>query len=67
MTTLEPQYIYIFLVLPSLFGLTLVCEGIYKVSHEQWSGLINVVLGVVFISFVVVAYFMFSNFFSGRV
>ena len=59
----DPQFYYIFLVLPSLFGITLIGEGIYKVSKEEWNGLINLVLGVIFIAFVVIAYFMFTTFF----
>lgn len=59
----DPQFYYIFLVLPSLFGITLIGEGIYKVSKEEWNGLINLVLGVVFIAFVVIAYFMFTTIF----
>lgn len=64
MAITDPQFMYIFLVLPSLFGLTLVGEGIYKVSREELSGLINLVLGVIFIGFVVVVYFMFTTHFS---
>ncbi|MFH1971275.1 MAG: hypothetical protein ABIJ05_02730 [Patescibacteria group bacterium] len=59
----DPQFYYIFLVLPSLFGITLIGEGIYKISKEEWNGLINLVLGVVFIAFVVISYFMFTTIF----
>ena len=59
----DPQFYYIFLVLPSLFGITLIGEGLYKISKGQWNGLINLVLGIIFIAFVVVAYFMFSTLF----
>ncbi|MFC1624920.1 hypothetical protein ACFL15_00935 [Patescibacteria group bacterium] len=64
MTVNDPQFIYIFLVLPSLFGITLVGEGLYKISKEEWNGLINLVLGVIFIGFVIVAYFMFTTLFT---
>lgn len=64
MTVNDPQFIYIFLILPSLYGFTLIGQGIYKVSKEEWNGLINLVLGVVFIGFVIVAYFMFTTLFS---
>lgn len=67
MTINDPQFIYIFLVLPSLFGITLVGEGLYKVSKEEWNGLINLILGVVFIGFVVIAYFMFTTLFTQSV
>lgn len=44
MTPNDPQFLYMILVLPSLFGLTLMGEGIYKCAHEEWSGLISVFL-----------------------
>ena len=63
----DPQFLYIFLILPALFGVTLIGEGICKVINEEWSGLINLVLGMVFIGFVVIAYFMFMNFFAQKI
>ena len=63
MTISDPQFMYIFLVLPSLFGITLVGESLYKLIHEEWGGLINLILGIIFIAFVVVAYFMLSSYF----
>jgi len=63
MTINDPQSYYIFLVIPSLFGITLMAEGIYKVSKEEWNGLVSLVLGVVFIAFVIVSYFMFTTIF----
>ena len=59
----DPQFYYIFLVLPSLFGITLIGEGIYKVSKEEWNGLVSLVLGLIFIAFVIVSYFMFTTIF----
>jgi len=63
MTINDPQFYYIFLVIPSLFGITLMAEGIYKASKEEWNGLVSLVLGVVFIAFVIVSYFMFTTIF----
>ncbi|MBU0998284.1 hypothetical protein KJ570_02045, partial [Patescibacteria group bacterium] len=57
------QFYYIFLVLPSIFGITLIGEGIYKVSKEEWNGLVSIVLGLIFIAFVIVSYFMFTTIF----
>jgi len=57
----DPQFLYMILVLPALFGLTLIGEGINKIFHEQWSGLVSVVFGVAFIGTVVFAYFFFSS------
>ena len=59
----DPQFYYVFLVLPSLFGITLIGEGIYKVSKEEWNGLVSLVLGLIFIAFVIVSYFMFTTIF----
>ena len=62
MTPRDPQFLYMILVLPSLFGLTLMGEGIYKCVHEEWSGLISVFFGILFIGMVVFAYFFFSSY-----
>lgn len=50
------------LVMPSLFGLTLTGEGIYKLMHEDKSGLISVFFGILFIGMVVFAYTFFSSY-----
>lgn len=50
------------LILPSLFGLTLIGEGLHKIANEEWSGLISVLFGVAFIAVVVFAYLFFSSF-----
>lgn len=54
------------LVLPSLFGLTLMGEGIYKLIHEDNSGFISVFFGMLFIAMVVFAYLFFSSYMGGR-
>lgn len=61
MTTQDPQFLYMILVLPSLFGLTLMGEGIYKCAHEEWSGLISIFFGILFIGMVAFAYLFFST------
>lgn len=65
MTPKDPQFVYMILVLPSLFGLTLMGEGIYKCVHEEWSGLISVFFGMLIVM-VVFAYLFFSSYMSGR-
>jgi hypothetical protein len=55
------------LVLPSLFGLTLVGEGINKLLHEEWSGLISIVFGLMFIGVVIFAFLFFSTYLKQRV
>lgn len=66
MTPRDPQFLYMILVLPSLFGLTLMGEGIYKCLHEEWSGLISIVFGVLFIGMVIFAYIFFSSHMIGK-
>ena len=58
----DPQFLYMILVLPSLFGLTLVGEGISKVIHEDWGGVLSIVFGLLFLGIVVFAYFFFSSY-----
>jgi hypothetical protein len=62
MSTTDPQFLYMILVLPSLFGLTLLGEGLHKVSHEEWNGVLSIVFGLIFIAAVVFAYIFFSSY-----
>jgi len=64
MTASDPQFLYMILILPSLFGLTLVGDGLNKVIHEEFSGLISIIFGFIFIAIVIVAYFFFSSYFG---
>jgi hypothetical protein len=50
------------LVLPSLFGLTLIGEGINKMIHEEWSGIISIIFGFMFVGAVIFAYLFFSSY-----
>jgi len=54
------------LILPSLFGLTLLGEGINKVVHEEREGIISVVFGFMFIGMVAFAYFFFASYLAHR-
>jgi hypothetical protein len=58
----DPQFLYMVLVLPALFGLTLVGEGLNKVVHHEWHGLISLLFGVAFIGVVVFAFVFFSTY-----
>jgi hypothetical protein len=62
MSTTDPQFLYMILILPSLFGLTLVGDGLNKLIHEESGGLISIVFGVIFIGIVVFAYIFFSTY-----
>ncbi len=61
MSLSDPQFLYIVLVLPSLFGLVLVGEGINKVVHEEWAGFISIAFGLIFVGLVVLGFFFFSS------
>ncbi len=58
----DPQFLYMILILPSLFGLTLLGEGINKIVHEEMNGLISVIFGLMFIAVVIFAYLFFSSY-----
>jgi hypothetical protein len=62
MSSLDPQFLYMILVLPSLFGLTLLGEGINKVVHEEYNGILSIVFGFMFIGVVIFAYLFFSSY-----
>jgi len=67
MSAADPQFLYMILILPSLFGLTLIGEGLNKLIHEEWSGLISVLFGLAFIAIVVFAFLFFSTYLKTRV
>lgn len=67
MTIAGPQFLYLILILPTLFGLTLVGEGFFKVIHGEWHGLINVLCGAFFIGAAGIAYFIFSNYLANHI
>ncbi len=58
----DPQFLYMILILPSLFGLTLVGDGLSKILHQESGGFISIVFGFIFIGVVVFAYFFFSTY-----
>lgn len=63
LATTDPQFLYMILVLPSLFGLTLCGEGINKLVHEEWeSGVVSIVFGLLFIGAVIFAFIFFNNY-----
>jgi len=66
MSTTDPQFLYMILVLPSLFGLTLLGEGLNKIAHEEWNGMLSVVFGLMFLGAVIFAYLFFSTYLSHR-
>ena len=64
MNATDPQFLYMVLVLPSLFGLTLVGEGLNKVMKSDKAGFVSIVVGSLFMFFVIFAYFFLSTSFK---
>jgi len=54
------------LVLPTVFGITLIGEGLNRIIHEEWSGIISVIFGLIFIGIVIVAYVFYSTYVNGN-
>ena len=68
MSANDPQFLYMILVLPSLFGLTLVGEGIHKVVNDEiMPGMVSVIFGLAFIGIVIFAYLLFSSYLAHKV
>ena len=63
----DPQFLYMILVLPSLFGLTLVGDGLNKMVHEEGGGAISIVFGLIFIGVVIFAYIFFSTYLTSQI
>ena len=61
MAPTDPQFLYMLLILPSLFGLTLIGEGIVKIYREEFIGWLSIMFGSAFILITVFAYFYFAQ------
>lgn len=60
MSPKDPQFLYMVLILPTLFGLTLIGEGLHKVLKGELAGWLSLVFGFLFIGVVAFAYWFFS-------
>lgn len=67
MSPSDPQFLYLILILPFLFGLALIGEGIKKIVHDEWHGLISVVAGLFFLGIVFLGYLFFSTYLNQRI
>ncbi len=57
----EPQFLYMILVLPTLFGLTLIGEGLNKILGNERQGWLSLIFGALFILVVIFAWWFFSS------
>ena len=67
MSTNDPQFLYMILVLPSLFGLSLVGDGLNRIMHEEAGGILSIIFGFIFIGVVIFAYVFFSSYLTSQV
>lgn len=61
MAITDPQFLYMVLILPSLFGLTLIGEGMNKIIKSETSGWVSILFGIMFIGVIVLAYLFIST------
>lgn len=57
----DPQFLYVVLILPSLFGLTLIGEGLNKVLKSEIAGWISIFFGLLFVGVVIFTYWFLSQ------
>ena len=57
----DPQFLYMVLILPTLFGLTLIGEGLNKVLKDEIAGWVSILAGVMFVIVVIFAYILLSQ------
>lgn len=57
----DPSFTMVLFILPSLFGLTLIGEGVNKVMNYDNHGWINLSLGGIFLVLLIFGYLMFAG------
>lgn len=61
MTTKDSQFLYMFLILPTLFGLTLIGEGLNKILKDERAGWLSIFFGLLFSLVVILTFLFFSR------
>ena len=61
MFPIESQFVYMIMILPTLFGFVLVGEGLVKIFHEENDGWVLVITGSIFVGIVIFASFFFQT------
>lgn len=57
----SPQFVYVLMVLPGLFSLTLLGEGVSKIVKQEEGSMVCFVIGFFFLFLVGGVYFFFST------
>lgn len=58
MSPQDPAFLYLALILPSLFALTLIIEGLSKILKNE-PGWVSLIFGLAFLVIVIGTYFFF--------
>lgn len=53
---LQPEFIYAAIILPALFALSLIGEGIHKQMRHE-SGIVSLSMGIIFLAVIAGAFF----------
>lgn len=59
--TSDPTFLMMIFILPSLFGLSLLGEGVSKIMNYDPRGWVGVTAGGCFLVIIILAYFMLST------
>jgi hypothetical protein len=59
--TTNTTFLLMLFILPSLFGLTLIGEGVQKIMNYDHYGWVGVGVGAIFVTIILVAYFIMSS------
>ena len=59
--TTDTSLLMILFILPSLFGFTLIGEGVSKIMNYDNRGWVGVLIGAVFVVIIIIAYFMLNT------
>lgn len=57
----DTSFLMMIFILPSLFGLTLIGEGVQKIMNYDNHGWIGLSVGAVFVIIIIIAYLMLST------
>lgn len=63
----SPQFLYLILIIPGVFGVTLLGEGIYKIVTARENAMVTLMFGIVFLAVVVFSYFFFSIYLTPQI
>lgn len=67
MSPKDPQFIYFVLVLPALFGMVLIFEGLKRNKGKDQSGLVAIIVGFIFLLLTIFFYYFISTSLGKRI